>query len=386
MTEPQRGGALTVQQKVAGIRKLLDKSKEQIALALPKHCTPERMLRVTMTAIQQSPDLLDCTPLSVIGGVVEAAQLGLELDGILGHAYLVPFKNKKTGKREAQLIPGYKGLVDLSRRSGNVSTVQARSVREKDAYHFHYGLDPALEHTPSHEADPGGIIAFYAVCRLRDGGSQFEWMWKRQVDAIRAQSPAKDSPAWVYHYEEMGKKTALRRLCKLLPVSVELQRLVALDEYADAGLSQGMNSVVDFKLPAAESVPSLETLAEKMTESQAPGEFSSGEPSPENTSAEQQKLEKAPTAAANAHPGVETTAAEPSAPTGLAPGSFAPAASATPLDAYEKEIDAAKSNQKLNAIATSAASDTLLADQDLAHVTTKIGIRREEIASAKKKA
>lgn len=229
------GGALTIQQKTTNVRALLDKSKGQIAMALPKHCTPERMLRVAMTAIQRVPQLLECDPRTLVARVVEASQLGLEPDGVLGHAYLVPFRNGKTGKQDCQLIPGYKGLVELARRSGQVSTIYAKVVHAKDRYKISYGLDPQLTHTPADEDDPGEIIAAYAVCRLRDGGVQFEWLWKREIDAVRKRSKASGSGPWVTDYDEMAKKTVLRRLCKLLPVSVELQRLAAADENFDAG-------------------------------------------------------------------------------------------------------------------------------------------------------
>lgn len=273
----KNGNQLTVREKVDGIRSLLDKSREQIAMALPKHMTSERMLRVTMTAVQRTPELLDCEPRSLIGAIVQASQLGLEPDGILGHAYLVPFRNKKTGQKEVQLIPGYKGLVDLSRRSGQISTIYARCVFAKDRYDFHYGLEPRLDHTPADLDDPGDVVAAYAVCRLRDGGVQFEWLWRREIDKIRAQSKASGSGPWVTHFEEMAKKTALRRLCKLLPVSVEVQRLVALGEHEEAGLSQGMASIVDLPVGRLDAPRSLDDLAEESDDDQA-DEAERGEP------------------------------------------------------------------------------------------------------------
>jgi recombination protein RecT len=256
--------ALTVQQKVTAVRDLLKKAESQIAVALPRHCTPERMLRVAMTAIQRTPKLLDCDPKTLIGAIVQASQLGLEPDGVLGHAYLVPFRNSKTGRDECQLIPGYKGLVDLSRRSGQVSTVYAQVVHEKDVHSFSYGLKPELQHIPSNLEDPGPLVAVYAVANLRDGGVQFEWMWKRQVDAIRKRSRAGNSGPWVTDYEEMAKKTVLRRLCKLLPVSVELQQAVALDEHAEAGIPQRLDAVVNFGGVADQHPGSLDALTSRL--------------------------------------------------------------------------------------------------------------------------
>ena len=256
-----------VQKKAAGIRDLLAKARDQIAVALPRHMTAERMVRVTMTAVQRTPALLDCEPLSLIGAIVQASQLGLEPDGVLGHAYLVPFNNHKTGRKEVQLIPGYKGLVELTRRSGQISTINAYCVYAEDQFDFAYGLHPKLSHVPSDKDDPGPMIAVYAVCRLRDGGVQFEVMWRKQIDRIRLGSKAKDNGPWVTHYDEMAKKTVLRRLCKLLPVSVELQRAVALYEHADAGVSQHMATAVDFgTLSLPEPASRLDELTNRITD------------------------------------------------------------------------------------------------------------------------
>ena len=235
--------AISIKEKVANVRQLIERSKAQIQAALPRHLTAERMMRVCNTAVQKTPQLLDCEPRSLIGAIVQASQLGLEPDGTLGHAYLIPFNNRKTGKVECQFIPGYKGLIELARRSSQISTIYAQVVRVNDEWDFCFGLDPKLTHTPT-DGDPGDMIATYAVARLRDGGAQFEWLWKREVDSIRASSRAGNSGPWVTHYDEMAKKTALRRLCKLLPTSPELTRAVALDEQAEASVPQQLDILV----------------------------------------------------------------------------------------------------------------------------------------------
>jgi recombination protein RecT len=228
-----------VNQKAETIRALLERAKPQIALALPRHLSADRMLRIAMTSVRRTPALLHCNPQSLLGAVVQAAQLGLEPDGVLGHAYLIPFKD------EVQLIVGYKGLIDLARRSGQLSTIFARVVRARDSFEFAYGLSERLEHIPSGEPDPGELVAVYAVARLKDGGQQFEVLTRREVEAVRKRSRAAGSGPWVTDYEEMAKKTVLRRLCKMLPASVELARAVALDERADLGLPQQLEDVID---------------------------------------------------------------------------------------------------------------------------------------------
>lgn len=278
MSTPQQ--ALTIQQKITSVRTLLDKSKEQIAMALPRHMTAERVLRVAMTAIQRTPQLLDCTQRSLIGSIVQASQLGLETDGVLGHAYLVPFNNRKTGQTECQLIPGYKGLIDLSRRSGQLSTVFAEIVYENDTYDFCRGTEPKIDHKPTKKETTGPMVAAYAVAKLRDGAVQFEWMWKRQIDAIRKGSKASNNGPWQTHYEEMAKKTVLRRLSKLLPMSVEMQKAVSLDELNDVGISQGLSHVVDFPQAALEDKSELEQLTDQMTVTNGNGEAESPDDNP----------------------------------------------------------------------------------------------------------
>jgi recombination protein RecT len=233
---------VTTDQKYENIRTLLEKAKPQIALALPKHLSADRMLRISMTSIRRTPALLSCTRQSLAGAIIQAAQLGLEPDGVLGHAYLVPYKDVCT------LIVGYKGLIDLARRSGQLSTIFARVVYSNDQFEYAYGLTERLEHIPSNAKDPGEMKFAYAVATLKDGSRQFECMSKREIEAIRDRSPAGKSGPWVTDTAEMWKKTVLRRLCKMLPASVEMARAVALDEHADLGLPQQLEDVVDAEI------------------------------------------------------------------------------------------------------------------------------------------
>jgi len=222
--------------KTATIRDLLIRSKEQITMALPKHMTPDRLLRIAMTTIQKTPLLLDCDPKSLVGAVMESAQLGLEPDGILGHAYLIPFRFKDRGY-QAQLMVGYKGLISLARRSGQVISIAAHVVRENDDFYYCYGLEEKLHHVPAPN-NRGKTTHVYAVAQLRDGGHAFDVMSFAEVEEIRESSKAKDTGPWRTHWDEMARKTAVRRLAKYLPLSTEFQRAAAIDEYANAGITQ----------------------------------------------------------------------------------------------------------------------------------------------------
>lgn len=214
--------------------------KAQLNAALPKHMTPDRMLRLATTEMRNNPALERCSPASFVGAIVMTSQLGLEPGSGLGHAYLIPFG------QQCQLIIGYKGMIELARRSGQVVSIAAHCVYEGDHFHYEFGLNETLEHAPTNYKDRGNITHVYAVAKLVGGGHQFEVLSLEEVQAIRDASPGakkKDSP-WHTHFEEMAKKTAIRRLFKYLPVSVEIQRAVAVDEAADAG-RQDLGSVIE---------------------------------------------------------------------------------------------------------------------------------------------
>ncbi|EJI5712649.1 recombination protein RecT [Salmonella enterica] len=227
--------------------------KEQLAAALPRHMTAERMIRIATTEIRKVPALGDCDTMSFVSAIVQCSQLGLEPGGALGHAYLLPFgnKNEKSGKKNVQLIIGYRGMIDLARRSGQIASLSARVVREGDDFSFEFGLEEKLVHRPGENED-APVTHVYAVARLKDGGTQFEVMTRKQIELVRAQSKAGNNGPWVTHWEEMAKKTAIRRLFKYLPVSIEIQRAVSMDEKetltidpADASVITGEYSVVE---------------------------------------------------------------------------------------------------------------------------------------------
>lgn len=202
-----------------------------MAEALPKHMSVDRLLRLAMTTIRTTPELRKAEPASLLGAVMQAAQLGLE-PGLIGHCYLLPFKNNKKGITEVQFIIGYKGMIDLARRSGHIQSIYAHAVYEKDEFEYELGLEPKLVHKPSMEADRGKFIGAYAVAHFKDGGYQFEFMPKSEIEKRKSRSKTANSSysPWKTDYEEMAKKTVVRHMWKYLPISVEIQQQVAYDE------------------------------------------------------------------------------------------------------------------------------------------------------------
>lgn len=232
--------------------------KNSLRDALPRHLTPERMACIALTELRRNPKLLECDPLSFIGSVVQCAQLGLE-PGLLGHSYFVPYK------KECQLLIGYKGMIDLARRSGQVITLQAHVVYENDDFEFEYGLNPKLRHVPS-RSNRGQIIYTYACATLKDGGSQFEVM--SIEDIIKIKSLARKGEfdkqfIWNNHFDEMARKTAVRRLFKYLPVSIELSRAISIDESAEYG-TQNNALIFDHEFESLENPSIEETKTDKM--------------------------------------------------------------------------------------------------------------------------
>ena len=219
----------------------LEQHKNQIALALPKHLSADRMARIVTTEVRKVPALLKCNPISLFGAVIQCSQLGLEPGNNLGHAYLLPFKN------DVQLIIGYRGMIDLARRSGQVLSINVYEVFDTDEFEVTYGLEPNIIHKRDIKTGgTGNLIAVYAVAKLKDGGCQFEVMTKAQVEDVKKTSQSANSShsPWKNFYNEMAKKTVIRRLFKYLPVSIEIQQAVTLDENADAGISQANKSIL----------------------------------------------------------------------------------------------------------------------------------------------
>jgi recombination protein RecT len=230
--------SLTVKRKT--VSDLLIKFKGQIEMALPTHITGDRLIRTALTSFSKNPKLLECSPESLLGCVIQSAQLGLMPDGILGEAHLIPFWNSKKGAFECQFIPGYKGLVSLAFRSGQVSTFQGRVVYDSDFFEYEYGIDDKLIHRPSGKM--GMVTHAYAVLKYANGGRMFEVMTVDEINYIRDTSAnykqAKKSgteafSVWNTYYEAMAIKTVIRKLSKLAPLSPEFQRAVSLDEQAE---------------------------------------------------------------------------------------------------------------------------------------------------------
>lgn len=213
------------------IRNILTTQKQAIGASLPRSMDADRFSRLLLTAANTNPDLFACTPQSFLAAGVAAAQLGLEPNDARGLAYLIPYNDRKRGK-VVQLIIGYRGMMDLARRSGMVTAINAFPVFADDHFRYTLGLDPTLEHIPGdHDEDPATLTHVYATAKIA-GDPQFVVLTRRQIDRARSSSRGADSSysPWTTHYVEMAMKTAIRRLCKFLPQTVEIAQALTLEE------------------------------------------------------------------------------------------------------------------------------------------------------------
>lgn len=249
VAKPKTKAPIIVQQVLS------DQFKKQLALAVPKHLNADRMARIAATEVRKNKALMNTEPTSFLGSVMQAAQLGLEPGSALGQAYLVPYGN------QCQLIIGYKGMIDLARRSGQVLSLNAYAVREGDDFSFQLGLKPDIHHVPSLEADriKKPITYVYAVATLKGGGYQFEVMSRAEVEAVRAKAKSKN--IWNTYFEEMAKKTAIRRLFKYLPVSIEALEITNADAKREAGEKVEPDDVINIEAVSVEDFEDGEVIS-----------------------------------------------------------------------------------------------------------------------------
>lgn len=287
MKDAQQKTSLAEMKPKEQIAYLLKSKQSEIQKMLPKHLNAERLLKVAQIAATTTPAIAKCDVASLIGAIGQCAQMGLEPNTVLGHAYLVPFNTKRKdadGKERwvnsVQVIIGYKGLIDLARRSGQIISIAAHEVCEYDKFELVYGLDEKLNHTPA-MGERGAVIGFYAVAKLKDGGHCFEFMSHHQIEQIMRASQSKGAYGpWKEHFTEMGRKTVIRRLAKYLPLSVEFQTAAALDNMAEAGKDQNLYIDCEFTTlgddaPLVEDQAAESPVAETVTDPET-GEITEG--------------------------------------------------------------------------------------------------------------
>ena len=220
--------AMAQKTEAPSVREMIRQREKDFKTVLPPGFPPERFMRAALSALVSDPGLGESTPESCLGALLTAAQLGLEPNTPLGQAYLVPVRSE--GRVETQFILGYRGMLDLACRGGEVTLIQAHTVYENDDFELSFGLEPKLRHVPaaSHRGEP---LWFYAVFRTRAGACGFEVMSAGDIRTHAKRYAREPSGAlWKTHFEEMAKKTVLKRLLKYAPLKPDYIRGLSSDE------------------------------------------------------------------------------------------------------------------------------------------------------------
>ena len=217
------GTTAVAEKKPKTIFDVIQAGAKQFATALPKHINSDRFVRIAITTIRQNPKLAQCNQESLLGALMVSAQLGLE-PGVLGQCYLIPYG------RECQFQIGYKGMIELLRRSGQLKDIYAYSVYENDEFEMTYGLDRDLKHKPNLQ-NKGNFIGCYCVAVLKDDARAFEYMTKEEIEAHGKKfSKTYGNGPWKSDFESMAHKTVVKKMLKWLPLSVEFLEMANKDE------------------------------------------------------------------------------------------------------------------------------------------------------------
>lgn len=250
-----------------------------LQMTLPKHLTPDRFIQMATSIIAKNPAIAECSAQSVIGAILQASILGFPPVEALGYCYFVPFNNKKPGGgwvKEIQFQIGYKGLMDLARRSGKIETIHAFVVVEGDEFDYELGLNPTISHKPCGsvaEPDGANIRFAYAVVKYSDGGFGFEVLPKARIEQLRMRSPMARNGltgAWKTDYESMAKAKAIKQLAKSMPLTIDAmstlasdERVIHADNFREGALDIDATEIVD---AADEQLPTAEELVQQEIE------------------------------------------------------------------------------------------------------------------------
>jgi len=239
------------------VKNLIDKRMADIKSALPSVMTPERFARIASTAVSANPKLAEAcvkSPMTFLGAMMTAAQLGVEPNTPLGQAYLLPFNNwdKNTGTKvlQVQFQLGVYGVIDLAYRSGEVVMIDAQVVYEKDQFEYELGLDPKLRHVPYKGADRGKAIYYYGMFKTKGGATGFSCLSREDVIAHAKRfsktynsKTGKFTGPWETDFDSMAKKTVLLAALKYAPKKSDFARAFVADNSVKSEISSHMEDV-----------------------------------------------------------------------------------------------------------------------------------------------
>ena len=249
---------------IQAMRGTLTSMAPEFQAALPPQIPVEKFIRTTLTAIQMQPELLNADRRSLLGGCMKAAQDGLLCDG--REAALVMF-NSKSGKI-VQYMPMVGGILKKIRNSGELASISAQVVYDKDHFDYELGDDERIVHKPFLGKDRGSPIAVYGIAKTKDGAIYREVMSVDEVEQVRKVSRASGNGPWVQWWGEMAKKTVIRRLAKRLPSSADVDSVLESDNEASGFVQIERIEPVNTTPPPSEQVGALSRLKASMAEAE----------------------------------------------------------------------------------------------------------------------
>jgi recombination protein RecT len=257
----------------------IDANSQALVDLLPDAAAVSRFRRVVIQALMKTPELLDCTPESVVRSVFEAAAMGLEPTGASGGAHLVPYnvkvsKNPDRYEKQAQLIPDYRGVIRLvTKPPSEVVSLEARVVKEGDEFGYQLGTDAFVQHVPSLLPDRSAKATthVYAVARLKNGERIPDVMDRAEIEKIQHRGRGSAFSPWATDWDEMGKKTLIKRISKNLPVRPEIRSILVREDELSG----------DVEAPEAASAPAGPTKVDRLASRLAPAKAAAApEPAP----------------------------------------------------------------------------------------------------------
>lgn len=234
--------------------------QKEFAKALGGVIPTDKFMRLCVTAYNSNADFSKCTPASFVQAAMQAAQCGLEPNTVTGEAHLIPFYNGKKETFEVQFQLGYKGLIKLAYRTGEIASIEARTVYANDEFIYELGLDTKLIHKPYLNGERGDAIAYYAIVRLKNGGYNFEVMTKTDVTAFaKNKSKAYSFGPWKTDFDAMAKKTVLKQALKYVPIASDVASQIASEDAEDVNETMAA-ALINDSSSAGEQVQLDETV------------------------------------------------------------------------------------------------------------------------------
>lgn len=250
---------ITTKAPVEDLRSAITRLQPQFKAALPAHVPPERFVRIIHTALGTNPKLMECERSSLFASCLKAAQDGLLPDGREG--VILPFRNKEGGYA-AQWLPMVGGIMKKARNSGEIGAWSVQVVKKNDVFEYEMGDNAHITHKPA-LSNRGEIVGAYSIVTLKGGEKSREFMNAEEIEVIRTRSKSRDNGPWVTDYDEMAKKTVVKRHCKRLPASTDVDEFIRKEDEQDRA------EIVNAPLPVA---PAPKAQSSRLSEAVKPKE------------------------------------------------------------------------------------------------------------------